>query len=453
MGKRFRFAACAGLAAVFLTTVLWATSRLSGPPDAQQTALATMRKLPPLQGADAFAVMRLMHYDVPEAQWSAILAEDLKRQRMLADADVAQEGEPDALSASSIAARFPDQSPSTEDFGLFCGGKEACLQKVAADPVSYRALIARHGALLGRVETLQAYQGMRQPLQGMATEFPPYQYGKLPATRYALQFLEGHRSEAFEGVCRGVDTWRRLGTDSDILITRMIGVAYSADIYGRLFVDMLAQTPRDFTLPTICDQAFAAPTAKEQSFCQSMQGEFAYLSSTLLNARTAPGVSMIERALLPIVLSEEMTLADSAEQLAFYCSADADRAMALDQPLQAPRIDQGWLRFGCVGNPMGCRMTAMGGMGFDAYAHRVEDSNAYFRLVALLIRLREDGIDADMFAERLASAVSTVGDPSRAISITPDGRNVHMRNHYIAWREYADIPLPPYFQTTGVPSR
>ena len=45
------------LGVVLLVVVTWATSRLLGPTDAQDAALATMRQLPPLRGENAFAAL------------------------------------------------------------------------------------------------------------------------------------------------------------------------------------------------------------------------------------------------------------------------------------------------------------------------------------------------------------------------------------------------------------
>lgn len=439
------------LAVAALAMTLWATSRLQGPTDAQDAALATMRNMQPLEGRNAFGALWLMPYAVPPDQQDAILSKDFDRQGLAHAAGSSEAELTEHLQASSAGARFPDQSPSVEDFGLFCGGMDACLQKVAAAPDTYRSLLERHRALLDRAETLQEYRSIRQPLQGAETRFPPYQYGKLPATRYALQFVEGHPLEAFDGVCRGTATWRRLGANSDTLIARMIGVAYSADVYVRLFAEMLAQTPRNFRLPASCAEAFMAPAGKEIEFCQTMRGEFAFFTSTvrMTDVGMMSEVSKLERWLLPLLFDEEMAEADYAESLAYYCSDEAAQAMAEDRPLVSPKVDRGWLRFQCIGNSMGCRLAAMSESGLDTYADRVEDSNASFRLIALILALRAGDTDAHAFAGKIESAAAEVGNPLREIGVSPDGHALRIRNYNTQWSEYRDIPLPPYLQAAG----
>jgi hypothetical protein len=67
------------LGVALLVVATWAISRFVGSTDAQEQALATMRRLPPVTGRNAFEALWLLPYDVPESQRGRIVAEDLRR--------------------------------------------------------------------------------------------------------------------------------------------------------------------------------------------------------------------------------------------------------------------------------------------------------------------------------------------------------------------------------------
>ncbi|MEQ1513447.1 MAG: hypothetical protein ABL934_12320 [Lysobacteraceae bacterium] len=439
------------LGVVLLVASAWVTSRLLGPTDAQEAALATMRELPPLEGGDAFGALWLMSYELSESERARVLAEDLRRLTAMPPTRD-RKIDPTTPYASSAEGRFRKQSPSVEDMALFCGGGRDCLPVVEADPQRYAALVERHAAIIERAEALSAYSMIHHPRAAglLDTVIPPYQHAKLPATRYAVDFLEGRRYEAFERTCRGIDTWRRLGANSDTLITRLIGAAYSVDVYGRLFVEMLARAPRDFELPPTCAQAFMPPSGDELSMCRAMQGELFFLVSATrqLESAGSEDMSSLERALMPVLFSAGMTEAERAEHLAFYCGEEAQRAMRTDRRIVRPEAEPDLLRFECVGNPVGCLLSSIANPGFDNYNGRIQDANARLRLIAGLIRLRADTRDQRPFDVRLRSAAGNVDGSGRDAGIGPDGHSLRVRN-YDSWRsEYWEIPLPAYFHAS-----
>lgn len=270
-----KWTARALVAFMLMAVAAWSLSRWLGPTDAQEVALKAIRQLPPLEGRNAFGALWLLPYDIPQAEQERVLAEDLRRFASVSPGAAGQTN-PAGMFSTSAEMRYPKQSLSPQDTDAWCGGNGGCLQKVRADRNRYAALISRHAAVIARAEGLSAYDGIRHPRTANSLEFflPPYQFSKLPATQYAVDFVDGRRYEAFEGTCTAIATWRHLGADSDTLITRLIGTTYSADVYGRLFAEMLAETPRDFGLPPACSQAFAATTEEELSMCLAMQGEF-----------------------------------------------------------------------------------------------------------------------------------------------------------------------------------
>jgi hypothetical protein len=440
------------LGVVLLAVATWVTSRLLGPTDAQEAALATMRGLPPLEGDNAFGALWLMPYELSESERARVLAEDLRR---LAATPSSRGGkiDPATTYTSSAEGHFPKQSPSMEDMALFCGGGRDCLPVVEADPERYAALVERHAAIIERAEALSDYAMIHHPRsEGLSdTVIPPYQNGKLPATRYAVDFVEGRRYEAFDGTCRGIDTWRRLGANSDTLITRLIGTAYSTDIYGRLFVEMLVRTPRDFELPRSCAKAFLSPSVHELSMCRAMQGELFFLASATrqLESGESEDMSALERALMPVLFSAEMTEAERAEHLVFYCGKEAERAMATDRRIVRAEAEPDLFRFECVGNPVGCVLSGIANSGFDNYNGRIQDANARLRLIAVLIRLRADTRDQGRFDVRLRSASAEIGAPEREVGMSLDRRTLRIRNYDTARGQYWEIPLPAYFHMPG----
>lgn len=457
--KRFGLAL---LTLVLAVAGLWAVSRLMGPTDAQEAALATMRSpMPPVE-RNAFPALWLMPYDVPAAQREAVFAEDLRRLRAmpssLLDASSDQTGA--AAYVSVAATRFPTPAMPTEDSERFCRGDESCLAKVEADPAGYAALVERYAQLLDRVEALRDHDGLRHSF-GLRFDmpFPPYQNGNLARTRHALWFVQGRRTEAFEGVCRSISTWRRIGANSDNLIARMVGSAYGGQTYPALFLEMLVRTPRDFPLPAACTEAFAPTAGIESSLCLAMRGEFAYQMSAVERIGASEVASTagmpVPNLLLPLVHDAETTLSNGAEMLGHFCRPEIERDLRADVLTEMPPPPGVW-RLQCAANALGCMLVEIAYPNFGGYAGRILDANAHLRLIAELLRMRADGVQPAEVAARLRAVQDRVGSRLRALSLGEDGRTLRMRN-YETWRgEFTEIPLPPYLQSASsgsVPSK
>lgn len=450
MGRFFRGLVLAICLPMVVLVVAWGISRALGPSDGQARTLAAMRALPPLAGSDAFGTLWLLPYDIPEAAQAAVLAEDIRlhaRQDRVQDDEEGQDG----LRTSSAEGRFPQSRPTPEELDRFCGGYGGdCLAKVAADRAAYAVLLAKYAGLIERAEGLSRHDGLRHPWQaasgGVGFMAPPYHLSKLTATRRAFDFLEGRQADALAGTCRDVDTWRRLGAESDLLVSRMVGVAY-ADIHVGLVADMLARIPRDFPLPTECERAFAPPAGKELSMCQAMQGEVLWVERNVVSA-FGEARGRWARLQQTVLLSQEMSLADLAQVHAIHCEPDAIRQLGEDLPWRDTRPLPGWLRFQCIGNPLGCRMGSLAQPAYDNYVGRIQDSNARIRLVGMLLQLRADMDDAKPFEQRLREASPQVGHPSRNVHLGSDGRSVRMqmRQHRDGSAIVWVVPLPPYFQ-------
>lgn len=428
---------------------VWGLSRLAGPTDAQKAARALMED-PPMTGRNAFGALWLLPYEIPEAQREAVLAEDLRRFR------AAGTPGPDAaiMAVSSAEGRFPQTGLSADDAALFCGGSGGCLGKVAADRDRYAALVARHAGLIDRAEALSGYDHIAHPTSETLIDviLPPYQHGKLPATRYALLFVDGRRDEAFDGTCRAIATWRRLGARSDNLIARMIGIAYAADVHGTLFAEMLAEVPRDHPLPASCTQAFAPISDDELSMCRAMRGEFRFLQAALREARRRGldgDEGPLARIFQTLYFDVETTEADRAEDLAWHCGDEARKRMRADLPVSSPAPEKDLFRFQCIANAAGCILARIAAPPFETYSLKVQDANAKLRLLALLVRLRADSTDARPFAERLRAHAGEVGSAQRRPLPAAGGRSLHLRMFDPQKSETWSLPLPPYFQAAA----
>jgi hypothetical protein len=455
MGRFFRGLVLAPCLLVTLAALAWGVSRLLGPTDAQERDLTMMRAVPPLEGRDAFSALWLLPYDIPEADRPAVVAEDIRRHAepgWVPDEAPGLEGH----RASSAEGRFPRSRPTPDEMQRFCGGDGAdCLTRVAADRAGYSALLARYAGLIDRADALSHQDGLRHPRQtasgGLGVMLPPYHLSKLTATRRAFDFLEGRHADAMAGTCRDVDTWRRLGAESDLLISRMVGVAY-VDIHVGLFADMLSRVPRDAALPAGCVRAFAPPAGKELSMCQAMQGEVLWAEGQVASALDEPR-GRWKRLLEAVLMSEHMTLAELAQVHAIHCDPGAIRRFGGDVPWRDTRKLPGWWRIQCIGNLGGCRMGTLAQPAFGTYVDRIQDSNARIRLVGVLLRLRTDRRDARPFEQQLREASPQVRHPSRDVRTGGDGRSVRMRMRQhrdgsaIVWT----VPLPPYFHA-GAPS-
>lgn len=433
------------LAVTFGLALLWTVSRLRGPTSAQRAAVAELSALPPLDGPNAFQTLWQLAYAIPAAERDAVFAEDVRRWRTTA-ADPAAVPEP----ASTAARRYP-ASLSEADRARLCTSGRECLAQVQADPAAYADVVARNRDWFDRLESLSAYTGLRDPFgYPAAMPLPDHlQFGGQLRTRYALDFVQGRRDAAFDGTCRAIATWRRLGADSDTLITRLVAAGYVRASYAELFLSMLAQVPRDFVLPSSCDAAFAPTTAGEFSLCDAARGEFAYARS-----RVSPSVHRRAGGVLDaldetLTYDGRMAVAEQAMRFIPFCASEttlkirADEAFVVGSGIAVPLA-----RLECVSDMAGCILGEIGRTGDNDYAAQIEDTNARLRLVAELLRLRAATSEIGSVLERLEARHAAIGAASRKLRFVDDGRALCLDNHRVrpddvCWR----VPLPPYFQT------
>ena len=431
------------LALLGLALLSWSVSRMRGPSPARQAALAQLGSVPPLVGRNAFQTLWQLPHAIPEEARAAVFAEDVRRWKALAAAPATGDAVPTLRPASVAEGRYPP-SLREEDRDRFCPRGSGCLTTVEADPAGHAELVARHAALLDRIESLSGDAGIRDPFgYPAAMPLPELQYGRLPMTRYALAFVQGRRDEALDGTCTAIVTWRRLGANSDTLIERLVAAADVRATYATLFVEMLARLPRDWPLPAACAAAFAPPTDREFTLCDAARGEFQYRRATLAwQARRDRAADARAGDALPA--DEAPALADAAMSFARLCSPTFERRIRDDLPPLEDEGLSGLLRLECVANPRACLLGGMVDATYD-YPLQIEDTHARLRFVALLLRMRADGSDPRPIFERLQAQHAAFGSDQRSLRRIDDGRALCLENYRTTPTACWEIPLPPYF--------
>lgn len=440
--------ACLLLAAI----VLWSVSRLYGATDEQEAALETMRRPWKPDGRNAFVEFWLLPYDVPEAERAAIAAADMQRMAALPPLAEAtkEDSAPDLGFPSHAEGRYASLSPSDTDRELLCKiRKSGCLQRVRADLPAYAALVARNQRLFDRIAALSGYDHYRDLLPPrLDVAFPQFQLGNASLTQHAYAFARGDTDVALEGVCRDLSTWRRLGANSNSLIMRMIGIAYSTDGHGRLLAEMIAELPRDHVLSETCARATAPAMAAELWMCETMRGEFAFSSNAAsnLSGTGLRGANPFERTTLFLTFDADMTIADMAQGFAPICAQRELERVAADRHDIESRDVDGWLRLECAGNIAGCILTDIAGPAYDSYLHRAQDQGARLKLLGTLLWLRDHPEDRRPLVVRIADRPQALKSPTRDVEIGRDGRSLRIRQFDAARGEFWEIPLPPYLR-------
>jgi hypothetical protein len=452
MARLLRWCTWAVACLLLTATVLWSVSRLYGATDEQEAALETMRLPWKPDGRNAFVEIWLLPYDVPEAERAAITAADMRQMATLPPFAEAtkEDSAPGSGFPSRAKGRYASLAPSDKDQELLCKPRESgCLQRVRADLPVYEALVAGNQPLFDRIAALSGYDHYRDLLPPrLDVAFPQFQLGNASLTQHAYAFARGDTDVALEGVCRDLSTWRRLGANSNSLLMRMIGIAYSTDGHGRLLAEMIAELPRDHTLPETCARATVPATAAELWMCEPMRGEFAFSSNTAsaLSSAGRPDVNPFERATLFLTFDADMTIADMAQDFAPICAQRELERVAADRRTIESHHPDSWLRLECAGNMAGCILADIAGPAYDSYLHRAQDQGARLRLLGTLLWLRDRPEDRRPLAARIADRPKHLVSPTRDIEIGRGGGSLRIRQFDAARGDFWEIPLPAYLR-------
>ncbi len=333
-------------------------------------------------GGDA---LFLLDYHTPDAatrrQWLAQYGSNALRG--VANANTAPL--PDAIRA----AQLPD-APLDR---LACPPRNSvsgCLAAVRDNLPAYRASMQQAAQLLANADALAQYDNFDYVINDLTRDALP-RFAPLVQqhTAAAVDWAENCHETALARVCRNIHTGRVLLRSHNGLIDTMVGNAIVARNTA-LTAEMLAEQPDWAThLPDNCAAAFAPFAHGEPNLCAAMQGEFRYFDGMMRNwlasnAADEDEANMDAKRLLQnpvaqsLLFSPEHTRRLHAQNLAHYCTAESQAAVAQDrQPENAPPAQNTRniaLRPACWGNFIGCVLLDNDTANYAVYSKRLLDT-------------------------------------------------------------------------------
>ena len=333
-------------------------------------------------GGDA---LFLLDYRTPDAatrrQWLAQYGSNALRG--VANANTAPL--PDAIRA----AQLPD-APLDR---LACPPRNSvsgCLAAVRQNLPAYRASVQQAAQLLANADALAQYDNFDYVINDLTRDaLPHFVPLTLQHTAAAVDWAENRQQAALARVCRNIHTGRVLLRAHGGLIDTMIGNAIVARNTA-LAAEMLAEQPEWAThLPDNCAAAFTPFAHGEPNLCAAMQGEFRYFDGMMRNwlasdAADVDEANMDAKRLLQnpvahsLLFSPEHTRRLHAQNLAHYCTAESQTAVAQDrQPENAPPAQNTRniaLRPACWGNFIGCVLLDNDTANYNVYSERLLDT-------------------------------------------------------------------------------
>lgn len=446
---------CVLLALVVLLAALWGASRLRGATAEQRAALELFEQAPQPQGRNAWPLLWLLQWDVPEAELEAVAAEDVARFDALPRPGDPGRGEAIRTFESVAAGRYRDLADSLADQPASCGLREnGCLAMVRAGRDAHAARLEDARELVDRVEALAGYDHLHTMIPpAMDAPLPRLQWLGLPLTRHALWFADGEHERALAGSCRAISGYRRLFAQADSLISAMVGVAV-LEGQASLLAQMLAELPPGLELPSECDEALAPLPPGGFSTCPAMRGEWGMIRSA--DEWMKAGLSEDGLQAVWLLYDPKATAALQASYLGWPCGEQAARMRAQDVPAGPPELRFGKWRFECWANVTGCIVSEIARPAYAAYEMRAQDATARLRLLQTLAWMRErvaagDGRDARaLLAE---NPPGPEGSP-RSFEVDADGTRLRMSLFDERHDSHWSIPLPPalHAPASGAPA-
>ncbi|MBO9874918.1 MULTISPECIES: hypothetical protein [Xanthomonas] len=437
MAKIGRWLAYVSGVVLLLAVALYVASRWWPVPAAQRTALAQLRQpLPPLRGPNLFVDLWLLPYSVPSAQRQALLDEDVRRFRH----------RPVGVAFRSAASRYP-RVPDWPTAGPpRCSWRgDDCIAKVRAARQAYAAALATQAPLLAAMPAASGAAEYRSPFTDSTDlQLPAFSLLQIPLTQHALDFVEGRRDAALQGVCSDAAVARALLGSGDNLITAIIGASMLRG-NARLFADMLAELPPQ-ALPAQCTQAFAPLQIDGVSLCRSLRGEAHWAFAAfdeLASGRHAVQRRWYESALIPLALNAERSKARLAPGFTRACADDARATLIADLPPTAAQVSApvAELSMGCVANALGCAMTREPQTSFVSYQASLQDAAATMRLASALLWLSAHP-GTQPLPQRLAALPADLRGARRPLQATADGQALQVALYADSDGDTLRLPLP-----------
>ncbi len=442
---------------ILIVAGLFAYGRLRGPDAAGRAALAALQpaRTPPA-GRNAFPVLWLSRWPVPDDQLQAVTAADLRHMHALVMQPVAKNLAAATARANGIVnyvsvaqARWP--APPQLDMESLCGWSVPdCLGFVAGHRAAVAAALAQAALPLHRAQQLtQAdffwnewpadprYGGM-----GNAWESPQPVW----LTALADRFVRGERVAALTDTCIAIGTWRRLHQGTNDLSYALITAQYASDDI-RLAAAMLGQLPPDTPTPAACAQALRPVAAADVDSCAWAQRQQA-TSMANLDGMIANAQRQKEHPWL--WFDRRQSRAWLAEMYGPLCRPSLAARLLADDPAAAtlpslPHLDVA----GCVSNLIPCVMDAIGRSGLrELYSDEIRktaDYAAHLRLGAALLALRAPpAVAGPTLAQRYAALPADLHSPGHVSGVSADGRSLYVVDRWRPGRPGArfELPLP-----------
>ena len=255
---------------------------------------------------------------------------------------------------------------------------------------AYRASVQQAAQLLANADALAQYDNFDYVINDLTRDALP-RFAPLVQqhTAAAVDWAENRHKAALARVCRNIHTGRVLLRSHNGLIDTMVGNAIVARNTA-LAAEMLAEQPAWAThLPDNCAAAFAPFAHGEPNLCAAMQGEFRYFYSIMRNKLagdsadadedTASAIAFARNPFVhSLLFSPEHTRRLHAQNLAHYCTAESQTAVAQDrQPENAPPAQNTRniaLRPACWGNFIGCVLLDNDTANYKVYSERLLDT-------------------------------------------------------------------------------
>lgn len=383
MAKGVRWSVVGVLGVVAAVVLLWCASHFWPMPDKQRRALALMRTQVPAEGRNGYALLWMLDFDgMDDRSRAAAMAVDAAR----------WQADPDLAGGVRMSAEG-DHPRVAYPQGRHCSGPTgACLEQVRSDPQRFARAHAGHAGLHARVAQTAAYGHFTSPwdsqVAAIMLPFPALNGMTDPVTAHALAHVQGDTAGALQGLCSGLLAGRRLLSGSDTLLASSVGMAM-VERNGGVLGEVLAELPRDASLPAACTAALRPMTAAETSLCRPLQGEMRYAEMATRYSARSPGSVL--------VLDTERSLARIATAHAWACDPAQQQRLGEDRQIEAPTpATRG---FDCVANLAGCTMSDIPAQLYLRHAGRSQDAAAMVRLLAAQQWLRtQSGSPADALA-------------------------------------------------------
>jgi hypothetical protein len=391
MRDAIRWIAYSLLALGVLFLVLIAGYRLRGPTSEQRAALALMHANgSSKEGTNAFSLLWYMQYDVPNAEMDARLAVEIAEVKRRIDAA-------EMPITHGPSARKLDEAGGAAS--RLCAERAiGCLAQAGAGPQAMRDALATYPVMRSRESAFEKTAFFQDDFPAnfrVLASSDPGAAQRIWLSGFALQYVDGDRTGALSGVCRNIDTWRRLRGASNTPIASVYAIN-GADGGMRLFAEMLAELPADVEVPRDCFMALRPVEAADADRCAAMTREFALSESMFRDTTTTHAREpWWSRAWNWIFFDATQTNAWWAERHAAYCDGSAARRLLADIPLgeNATPIRH---RPECIASLTGCILADIAAPSVDYGDGRVLDFLAHLRLAATLLAMRESGSDASI---------------------------------------------------------